>query len=754
MRTLILTLTFVFFLIFSGTIAANELRISEDWVISIPTESHQATIRAAKDLQNFFSQQHSLELKIVEADANGPGIFLSVNAKMGNDGFSMKANAAKQHLLIEAPSPRALYQGVLVLEDHLAEDPAISESFKENVIYPFKDRYLVWDVNLTGQNKMANGFNLENHIREAVRLGYSGIECNRFLGMELLQQDNPEDSYPWYTYYGASMDQFVSSPLFDGMYPKAYLDRNLNDLKHVVKVIESFGLKPIFQGYEPRYVPNEFFEKHPELRGPRVDHPLRSITKRYTLCTDREEVLEHYRILAKRLSEEVPGIREMYIIYHDSGAGLCWLSLYSGKNGPQHCKNIPQEERMGKFFGAIQQGFKDGGHDVPVIAQSHNSSRADIDAFLSGTPKEMSITGGNWASWHPTFKDPLGIDRHIIEQSRKEGRRTLYYQQHFTGFNLVPTKEYPTPYFLAARLKRAQKLNLDVLTTLGGIVSPPVVNQSALQEIYRQFLLAPTTTEADLVSNVAIRLGGKKGGLVLEEVWKDIDLSIKENKLRTGFAEGLEYASRRTLVRPLVPDAPGLSPDERDYWLRHTFSGYQRFGSVHLFRGEGGLPSKGWYITKIERSSRSRDVFQKSSIRLQDFLKENPEEARKFPYLVDHERQLRFLGHVYATGACLYEGQALLDKYSSKNISERLKSDVDDDILKFENLVKNEINNTQAFIKFLNEGGNTGIVYLPQETTYAYSDYLPILLEKKVEIMQRHLPEITEVINRWFNSEY
>lgn len=754
MRIFISTVFIFCMFIFSNAIAFNELKISENWTISIPSESHQATIRAAKDLQGFLNQHHGLHLEIVEA-ATGPGIYLSVNEKINNDGFSMKANASNQHLSIEAPNPRALYQGVLVLEDYLAEEPVVSDSFNENVSYPFKDRYLVWDVNLTGQNKMANGFNLESHIREAVRLGYSGIECNRFLGMELLQQDNLEDPYPWYTYYGPSMDQFVSSPLFDGVFPKAYLDRNLTDLKHVVKVVESFGLKPIFMGYEPRYVPNKFFEKYPELRGPKVDHPHWSITKRYSLCTDREEVLEHYRILAKRLSEEVPGIREMHIIFHDSGAGLCWLNgLYSGKNGPQHCKDIPMEERMKKFFGAIQQGFKDSGYDIPIVAQPHNCSLADIDAFFSGTPKEMSMTGGNWPSWSATYKDPLGIDLHILKRSREEGRRTLYYQQHFTGFDLVPTKEFPVPYYLAARLKRAQKLDLDVLTTLGGISSPPVQNQSALQEIYRQFLLAPTTTETDLVSNVAVKLGGKKGGLVLEEVWKDIGFAIEENKKRLGFGRGLQYASRRTLVRPLVPDAPALSPDERDYWLRYTFAGYQRFGSAHLFRDGGSLPSKESYAIKIERSARLRDVFQKSSCRLQDFLKENPEEARKYPYLVDHERQLRFLGHVYATGTCLYEGQALLDKYSSKHISERFKPSVDADILRFEELVKNEISNTQAFIKFLNEGGNIGMVLLPMETTYGYSDYLPILLEKKIEIMQRHLPETTEVLNRWFNSEY
>jgi hypothetical protein len=752
MRTLIVILAFLY--LFSGKTSANDLVINGNWKIVIEPDSHQAVVKAAKDLRNFLLVQHTLAIEIAES-AGGQCILLSVNKKIESDGFSLRVESAGQKLIVEAPNPRALYQGVLALEDALSETPVIAESFNQKVVFPFKDRYLVWDVNLTGQNKMANGFNLENHIREAVRLGYSGVECNRFVGMELLQQHSPEDSYPWYTYWGPSMDQFVSSPLFEGVYPKEYLDRNLADLKHVVKVVESFGLKPIFMGYEPRYVPEKFFEKHPELRGPRVDHPLRSIEKRYSLCTDRPEVLEHYRTLARRLTEEVPGIVEMHIIFHDSGSGLCWFNaLYSGKNGPEYCKDIPMEERMGKFFGAIQQGFKDNGSDIPIVAQPHGSSRSDIDAFLSGTAKNMSMTAGNWTAWTLSYPDPLGIDIHVLEQSKKDGRRTLYFQQHFTGFEVAPTTEYPLPYYLAARLKRAQKLNLDVLTTLGGIVSPPVKKQSAMQEVYRQFLLAPDTPESELVSLVALKLGGEKGRTVLEKVWKDIDAATKDNNGNLGFGLGTEYASRRTLVRPLVPDAPALLPGERDYWLRYTFSGYQRFGAAHLFRGEGGLPSQEWYSKNLEQSVRARDAFQKASHDLQSFLKLNPEEFHKHSYLVEHERQLRFLGYVYATGASLYEGQALLDKYSKKNIEDELKQLVDADIKRFELIVKNEIDNTRELIKFLNEGGDIGMALLPEETTWAYSDYLPVLLEKKIEIMQRHLPEIKEVLNRWFNSEY
>ncbi len=745
----------LFFLFVSlGAIKAKDITISGNWAIHQSPNASYAVIRAAKDLQDFLGARHAVELEIT-VTGNGPGIYLIVDEKMKNDGFSIRVVASKQRVFIEAPSARAVYQGVLVFEDHLAEKPSISESFNEDVVYPFKDRYLVWDVNLTGQNKMANGFSLENHFREAVRLGYSGVECNRFLGMELLQQGNPEDSYPWYTYWGPSMDQFVSSPLFEGVFPKEYLENNLSDLKHVVQVAKSFGLKPIFMGYEPRYVPEEFLQKHPDLRGPRVDHPLRSITPRYTLCTDREEVRDHYRALAQKLAEEVPDIAEMHMIFHDSGAGLCWYNaLYRGKNGPEHCKDIPMEVRMKNFFGAIQQGFMDGGLDIPIVAQPHKGNLSDMDALLTGAPTGVSTTAGNWASWSLTWKDPLGIDLHILKRSRETGRRTLYFQQHFTGFDVAPTTEFPVPYFLTSRLYRALKLDIDVLTTLGGIVSPPIKKQSAMQEIFRQFLLNPETPEEELVNSVAVKLGGEKGGLVLVEAWQVIDAAIKENRNSIGFGLGLEYASRRTLVRPMVPDQAALLPYEREWWLRYTFSGYQRFGHAHMFRGEGGYPSLDYYPIKIEQAARARDAFRKSSSQLQVFISKNREIARKYPFMVNHERQIRLLGHIYATGAFLYESQALLDYYNDKNIWEDAKQTVDADVLRYETLIKKEIENTRALIDFLNEGGDVGMALLPEETTWGYSDYLPVLLEKKIEIMKNHLPEIREVLNRYFNSEY
>jgi hypothetical protein len=166
------------------------------------------------------------------------------------------------------------------------------------------------------------------------------------------------------------------------------------------------------------------------------------------------------------------------------------------------------------------------------------------------------------------------------------------------------------------------------------------------------------------------------------------------------------------------------------------------------------MPSDSWYVANRDQSIRARDVFQKSSERLRRFLRDHPDAARNHPYLVPHERQLRFLGHVYATGANLYEGQRILDRYSQKNIEDELKKEAALDAERFRATVQAEIANTEALLKLVESGGDIGMVLLPEEITWGYGSNLPELLRRKVEIMSRHLPEVDEVVNRWFDSEY
>jgi hypothetical protein len=751
-----------FILVWSGlqavqaTSPADEHRIeiSNEWAIRVPPSAHPAVVRAGRDIQGFMRDRFGLALRIA-GHGSGRSIELITAPEAGVDRLSIVAKPSEDRIVIEASSPRGVYHAALLFEDMLADRPSIPASTRTTAVLPFRDRYLLWNSLLTGQNKGALGFELERHIREAVRLGYTGMECNRFVGMNLPQQGNPRDPYPWYTYWGPSMDQFVASPLFEGVFEKDYLARNLADLKNVASLVESFGLKPIFMGYEPRFVPEAFLQRHPELRGPRVDHPLRSMARRYALCTDRPEVLEHYRALSARLLREVPAIVEMHIIIHDSGAGFCWGdALYSGRNGPASCRNIRMGDRMARFLAAVRQGFRDAGREVALVVQPHGNSRGELQEFFEKAPPDVSLTAGNWASWSLAYHDPLGIDRFVQARSRETGRRVLYYQQHFFGFDVAPTEEFPLPYYLADRLQRTRAMGLDALNTLGGMVSPPIKDRSAMQEVFRRFLLEPGLSSDELVARTARDLGGNEGAAVLVDAWKGIHSAVEANGRQLGFAAGTEYASRRTLVRPLVPDASELLSEERDWWQAYTFGGDLRFGHAHLFRNEGGLPAESWYNLNRERSARASGAFQRAAAAVVAYTQAHPDEARRHPFLESHSRQLQLLGYIYATGTNLYEGQRILDKYSKKAIEDDYKKDLDADLARFESVVRSEIDNAERLRRFIEEGGDIGMILLPEETTWGYGRNLPELLQRKVEVMRRRLPEIRAVLPRWFDSEY
>jgi hypothetical protein len=275
-----------------------------------------------------------------------------------------------------------------------------------------------------------------------------------------------------------------------------------------------------------------------------------------------------------------------------------------------------------------------------------------------------------------------------------------------------------------------------------------------MQETYRHYLMEPDVPVEALVGQVARDLGGSHGASALVASWKEIHEVLLKNGRSIGFAAGTEYASRRTLIRPLVADASALLPQECEWWLGYTFGGYLRFGQAHLFRGEAGLPSQDWYRGNFERCARARDVFQQASARMRALLRDNPASGRTHPYLTAHERQLRFLGYVYATGANLYEGQRILDKYSSKEVDAGSVREVDADVERFRDVIKKEIENAGALLDFVKEGGEIGMVLLPAETTWAYGRNLPELLRRKMAIMQSHLPEAAEVLHRWFGAEY
>ena len=187
---------------------------------------------------------------------------------------------------------------------------------------------------LVGSLRNARHFDRDSYIQQLAEQGFTHVAVNGLGSDRPFESGPPGDVYSWFYDYSPDLDQFVTSTLIDGFYPKDYVDRNLALLKSTASLALKHGLVPGLHINSPRSMPDGFWTKYPFLRGARIDHPRESFRPRYTLAMAHPVVQQHYRELVRNLMAEVPQIGFIHIWTNDSGSGFEFVtSLYAGRNG-------------------------------------------------------------------------------------------------------------------------------------------------------------------------------------------------------------------------------------------------------------------------------------------------------------------------------------------------------------------------------------------------------------------------------------
>ena len=196
----------------------------------------------------------------------------------------------------------------------------------------------LWLRNLSdffvGSLRSARHFDREVYVRQLAEQGFTHVTVNGLGTDRPFETGPPGDVYSWFYDYSPDLDQFVSSSLLEGFYPKEYLNKNLGFLKVNTALALKYGLVPGLHINSPRSMPEGFWGKYPFLRGARVDHPRESFRPRYTLAMAHPVAQQHYRELVRNLMQEVPQLGFIHIWTNDSGSGFEFVtSLYAGQNG-------------------------------------------------------------------------------------------------------------------------------------------------------------------------------------------------------------------------------------------------------------------------------------------------------------------------------------------------------------------------------------------------------------------------------------
>ena len=485
-------------------------------------------------------------------ESGGKGwIFL----KLAPDG-SGELTTSAPHLLY------ALYS--LLREDWLGLDAAGFENGK--VVVPRFSRLEGGDNYLANPKRVAAGYDAERSVRELARLGFSHVPVNALAKDMPAEQGPPGEIYYRFYYFSPDLDQFVETPLNAGAYSPEYLEANLALLKENARLAVKYGLTPGLNISSPRSVPDSVLEKHPYLRGARVDHPFRSYRPRFTLTLSHPAVRWHYAELMRRLMREVPELGYIYLWTNDSGSGFEYTaSLYAGRNGGAYLvREWKSHEAIAKaaadnvlrYFRTLRDAAAETRPDFRLLFNLFSFSNEE-EFILNGLTEGLDL----WVAPKELDDSPRGRRLKSLPAKGSEIFTTTRLQNNYL-------LGIPSPWLAAEEVRSLQAAGFDKaqVTVDPAPLAPYDVNRDVLRALNFD---ASADVDA-VVAAAAARLVGKGGAQALVKAWRLCDKAVR------GFPSIGLYGDNnwgfpwyRLLVRPFAPDIERIPEAERAYYEKY-----------------------------------------------------------------------------------------------------------------------------------------------------------------------------------------
>ena len=455
---------------------------------------------------------------------------------------------------------------------------------------------------------------VEEFVQTAAAAGVTHLQVNHLADrMHPEQCSQPDNFYLSFANFGPSLDLFVHSELNRGLYPDSYLERNRRCLLRFAAAARQHGLRPLLYLCEPKFVPERFFTRHPLLRGPRVDNPGFSRVPLYALCSDKLEVLEHYREMMAKMMALVPDLAMVTLFTSDSGSGFDYNpDLYAGPNGPRFNRDTPLEERVIRLLSVL---LEEGRRADPgfTINLTSGFNPADRERILAAAPAGIvgSVYGlYDWAggleemwAYHQYRGRPWAIDREQAFAARLRDMRERFTIAARGGKSPlvhaeVPTNDYPRPLrytphpYETIKLVRAIRGVGASAIALWGRLSPARLVPWDVNRAAMLLAMDGAAEDADqMVARLAEAWVGADRAPLLCQAWRLCDRAITQRpNWRHMFS-----AEPDAVPGPLVPDFDALAPRELAY--------YRTLLDDDLEATRGG---PGWFVPR-EQDERVRD---------------------------------------------------------------------------------------------------------------------------------------------------
>ena len=197
-------------------------------------------------------------------------------------------------------------------------------------------------------------------------LGATQMDVTEDLPIATWETD-PADPYPAWFMHHATLFKIFPPVAVQPFVDMDYARRVQQIVAARCRILSRYGLKGVWSANEPAVLPEPFFAAHPEWRGPRIDHPLRSRKVYYAPNVDNSDILRMYRESVTSLLNRCPVVDTFSWVTTDAGSGFDWTAgLYPGANGNTNYEDRPIAGRVVGFMTNIQNAAAASGHPVRI----------------------------------------------------------------------------------------------------------------------------------------------------------------------------------------------------------------------------------------------------------------------------------------------------------------------------------------------------------------------------------------------------
>ncbi len=621
-----------------------------------------------------------------------------------------------------------------------------------------------WDSCYTQYWRTARKFDPEQYVATLAESGFTHIEVNGLAEHMPYEDSVPSEYYSQFYTYCPGFNHFVDTPLTQGLWPTHYLEANRTHLGQLANLGRRYGLRPGVCMFEPRTLPERFFQRYPTLRGARVDHPFRSRLPRYTLAQDHPVTKQHYRAAIQALMKEVPDLSYMSVWTNDSGAGFEHTgSLYVGRNGGPYMirewrshENIAKAagESIGRYLRNLQEAAAAINPDFDVILRlepfklEQDHIKAAMGNHVTWEAPTLLVRGYALPYKHVRYDDMGHVagsaqqpdidasERAVLRESRAQGVDPVLQYSAGPVMNHEPLLGIPYARLLHRKLTAMRKLGLNRISALGGLANTAVTPYWPNPAVLRAAQFTPQRSIDDVLRDAARRFVGDAHAAALVDAWDRFEEALSWQPpvpLFTGFG----FCWQRTFDRPYVPDIEAIPEAERAYYERlgcfqHNNPGINDLGKDVLF----DLVPQAYGALATQRFD--RNVFPRLARLLRDLAKlqaktaGTPAVQAVFTDLLDRARAYRaWCGSLRTVCAWCAHVHGYLNSPSAaaRRRHERQLQDA----------IDFELANTADLIALL-EGASTEVMALSAtaNNTFFYGENLPALLREKIRLMKKY----------------